>query len=230
MKTVTLFRHAWVAHSSLNAASSLSNSYFSWQEFFACLQNYEKRLVASSCLSVRPFVRPSILKKQLGSHWTDSHWIWCWSIFRKSVQRVRASLKSGESNEYFAWGPIYLFWSYLAQFFFDLDMFQPNVVEKIQTHILCSITFFFYENPVVYEKLRKKYCRAVQATDDMAHPHCMLIRKATVTLSEYVIRIAFPLQQWFHERSLTLRWLMSYIYGAPILDISRSHTTTQHSR
>jgi len=29
---------------------------------------------------------------------------------------------------------------------------------------------------------------------------------------------------------LTLRWLMSCIYGAPILDVSRSHTTTQHSR
>ena len=33
-------------------------------------------------------------------------------------------------------------------------------------------------------------------------------------------------QQW----ALTLRRLMSYIYGAPILDVSRSHTTTQHSR
>ena len=31
-------------------------------------------------------------------------------------------------------------------------------------------------------------------------------------------------------KSLTLRWIMSYIYGAPILDVSRSHTTTQHSR
>ena len=29
---------------------------------------------------------------------------------------------------------------------------------------------------------------------------------------------------------LTLRLLMSYIYGAPILDVSRSHTTTYHSR
>ena len=29
---------------------------------------------------------------------------------------------------------------------------------------------------------------------------------------------------------LTLRRLMSYIYGAPILDVSRSHTMTQHSR
>ena len=31
-------------------------------------------------------------------------------------------------------------------------------------------------------------------------------------------------------KSLTIRLLMSYIYGAPIIDVSRSHTTTQHSR
>jgi len=33
-------------------------------------------------------------------------------------------------------------------------------------------------------------------------------------------------------KSLTLRLLMSYIciYGAPILDVSRSYTTTHHSR
>jgi len=31
-------------------------------------------------------------------------------------------------------------------------------------------------------------------------------------------------------KSLTFRLLMSYIYGAPILDVSRSHTTTRHSR
>ena len=30
-------------------------------------------------------------------------------------------------------------------------------------------------------------------------------------------------------KSLTHRLLISYIYGAPILDVSRSHTTTQHS-
>ena len=31
-------------------------------------------------------------------------------------------------------------------------------------------------------------------------------------------------------KSLTIRLLMSYIYGSPILDVSRSHTTTHHSR
>ena len=36
--------------------------------------------------------------------------------------------------------------------------------------------------------------------------------------------------QTVRSTPLTLRLLMSYIYGAPILDVSRSHTTTQHSR
>ena len=31
-------------------------------------------------------------------------------------------------------------------------------------------------------------------------------------------------------KSLTLRLLMSYIYGTHILDVSRSHTTKHHSR
>jgi len=35
---------------------------------------------------------------------------------------------------------------------------------------------------------------------------------------------------YYAHKGLTLRRLMSYIYGAPILDVSRSHTTTQHSR
>jgi hypothetical protein len=40
----------------------------------------------------------------------------------------------------------------------------------------------------------------------------------------------FPHVSRIRVKSLTLRLLMSYIYEAPILDVSRSHTTTQHSR
>jgi len=36
--------------------------------------------------------------------------------------------------------------------------------------------------------------------------------------------------KWKAVVILTFRRLMLYIYGAPILDVSRSHTTTQHSR
>ena len=53
------------------------------------------------------------------------------------------------------------FLSYLAQFFLEWEMFQTNVVDKIKTHILCSVAFFFFENHGVYEKMwKKKYFRA----------------------------------------------------------------------
>ena len=42
-------------------------------------------------------------------------------------------------------------------------MFETKFVEKIKTHILCSVTFF-YENRAVYEIMWKKYCRAGQTT------------------------------------------------------------------
>jgi hypothetical protein len=47
-----------------------------------------KRLLASSCLPVRPSVR----MEQLGSHRTDFHEIWCMNIFRKSVEKIQVTL------------------------------------------------------------------------------------------------------------------------------------------
>jgi len=52
-------------------------------------------------------------------------------------------------------------------------MFQTKVVEKIKTHISCSITFF-QESCRLRDNV-EKYCTAEQATDDnMAHAHFML--------------------------------------------------------
>ena len=42
--------------------------------------------------------------------------------------------------------------------------------------------------------------------------------------------VYFPVKTKKKMVHLTLRVLMSYIYGAPILDVSRSHTTAHHSR
>jgi hypothetical protein len=53
------------------------------------------------------------------------------------------------------------------------------------------------------------HCRAGQATDvNIIRPIRIVIwiSKATHKHSEYVILIAFPLQQWLHERSLILRY------------------------
>jgi len=41
------------------------------------------------------------------------------------------------------------FWSYLAEFFLELEMFQAKLVQKITKHILHSI--FFSEGRDVYE-------------------------------------------------------------------------------
>ena len=65
------------------------------------------------------------------------------------------------------------FWSYLAQFFLEWEMFQTNVVEKLKTRILCSVTIF-RKSRRLWENV-EKYCRAGQATDDnMVHAYCML--------------------------------------------------------
>ena len=42
-------------------------------------------------------------------------------------------------------------WCYLAELVFKCKVFQTRVVEKIKTHILCSINIFFSENGVGYE-------------------------------------------------------------------------------
>ena len=60
--------------------------------------------------------------------------------------------------------------------------------------------------------------------------------KYTYLVSKLKLHISLILMVWCSGNLLTvysfltLRRLMSYIYGAPILDVSRSHTTTQHSR
>jgi len=61
----------------------------------------------------------------------------------------------------------------------------------------------------------KKYGRSGQANDDniaRSMRYACWTTNATDTHSEYVIHIAFPLQQWLHERASMLRY--TYIsYG-----------------
>jgi len=66
-------------------------------------------------------------------------------------------------------------WSYLAQFLLERKTFQAKVVEKIKTHIFCSICLYvFFLKPAIYDNVEECY-RAEQATDDnMAHAHSVL--------------------------------------------------------
>ena len=68
----------------------------------------------------------------------------------------------------------------------------------------------------------KKYCRAGQATDDNIIRRMRIacwIPKATNINSEYVILIAFPLQQWLRERATVLR----YTYIAFLVIFMQDH-------
>ena len=73
--------------------------------FYLLLCNFLKhfrrfRKIAKSYYWLR-HVRPPVCMEQLGSHWTDFHEIWYLRFFRKSVQKIQVSLKSGKNKGYF---------------------------------------------------------------------------------------------------------------------------------
>jgi hypothetical protein len=62
---------------------------------------------------------------------------------------------------------------YLSNFFLEWEIFRTKFVEKFETHILCSVTFFLKFCPL-WDNV-EKYCRDGETTvGNMAHPHFML--------------------------------------------------------
>jgi len=91
-----------------------------------------------------------------------------------------------------------------------------QIKEKVYNHTQCLLHKTFLNGPEKNKFFEHKtQCNEnIKITFIYEFQFCIL-----TTMSYFTI---FQL--------LTLRLLMSYIYGAPILDVSRSHTTTQHSR
>jgi len=88
-------------------------------------------------------------------------------------------------------------------------MFQAKVVKKIKTHFLCSVSFY-----------RKLCLNEVEPDRPQMKILCMCIAcwipKATNTHSEYLILLAFLLEQWWHKRFsmlcyITLPLLLLYV-------------------
>jgi hypothetical protein len=103
----------------------------------------------------------------------------------------------------------YTFLILFRSFLLRMKEFQTNVVEKIKTRILYSVTFFFQKSCYLWDNV-EKYSRAGQSTDDniirrMRFP-CW-ITKATKTHRGFIVLIAFLLQQWLHERASMLRFM-----------------------
>ena len=89
---------------------------------------------------VRPSVHPSVRMQQLGFHWTDVDEIWFFIFSQKSVEEIQFSLKSCKNNGYLH-EDVFKFMIISRWIFLRIRNILNYVVEKIKTHILCSVTF-----------------------------------------------------------------------------------------
>jgi hypothetical protein len=77
----------------------------------------------------------------------------------------------------------------------------------------------------IYEKLQppspELFIKEFNPLNPKLNPICYLL----ALLAHHFLHVSR-----IRVKSLTLRLVISYIYGTPILDVSTSHTTTQHGR
>jgi hypothetical protein len=141
--------------------------------------------------------------EQLGSHWTDFSWNLTFEYFLKNYPENSSFIKIGQELRVLYMKTNIHFWSSLAQFFLEKDMFHSKNVGEIKTQILCAIIFF---NRAVYETMWWNIVKQgrPQMTIWRMRVACW-IHNATDTQAEYVIQTAFPLQQRLHERPSMLR-------------------------
>jgi hypothetical protein len=133
------------------------------------------RKIAKSDYWLRPSVRLSIYPHgTIGSHLRDFHEIWYLRIFRKSDEKIQVSLNSYQNKEYFTGRPIYIV-DHIS-LILTMKSISDKISEKLETHILCSVTFFFFENRSVYEIMWKKKSIVARGRprDKRAHAHYML--------------------------------------------------------
>jgi len=137
----------WVARKTVGCSAFC----FAYRTTTGYSQNYETWIVTSLCLSlcpsvrlsVRPFIFPSAHPHGTTQPPLDWFSLNSISISRKCMRqfnwhctptRITCTLHEDE----------YTYFIIFRSFFFlECEMFQTKFVEKIKTHILCSITFFF---------------------------------------------------------------------------------------
>ena len=114
---------------------------FRW---LALSENCEKRLLASSCLSVRPStclsVCLSVRMEQLGSHWTDFNENLYSSSFQKSVQKIHVWLKSDKNNGYFTSRFMYI--NDNISLILRMGNISYIFIEKFNTHFIFLLIYF----------------------------------------------------------------------------------------
>ena len=114
-------------------------------------------------------------------------------------------------------------WQYLAEFFLEWEVFQIKVIEKIQIHLLRSITFFrkscrlwdnvetiWWSQDMLLKiwRLNVAYWIISKHTPELVHPH-----PPTYTRTEYM-------QYWLLSTAKIVSWrrLWFHVYVYPNLN------------
>ena len=97
-----------------------------------------------------------------------------------------------------------------------------RVATQLQLNISYHIISYQHIVTLSLQKLVRIVSLQINPLSSELNPICYLLALLGAHHFLHVSRIRVKLS--------TFRLLMSYVYGAPILDVSRSHTTTQHSR
>ena len=166
-----------------------------------CLQNFEKQLLTSSCLSVCLSVRQSPWDKSAPTGWNCVIFVY----FSKICQENTSFIKVWQEQRLLYNGDQYIF-SIIS---WSVPLRMRNVSDKgrrenRKKHILCSITFFFRKSCRLWDHV-EKYCSAGQATIWRMHISCC-IPKNTHTHTLRICNVtALLLQQWLHERASIFR-------------------------
>ena len=105
----------------------------------------------------------------------------------------------------------------LRSFFTEELKRKQNMYTYFPVYSKCFMFSIYWTAPKISHQQRQ-----FSPLNPELNPICYLLALLGARHFLHVSRIRVKL--------LTLRRIMSYIYGAPILDVSRSHTTTQHSR
>jgi hypothetical protein len=113
---------------------------------------------------------------------------------------------------YFTWRPKCVFYLISPNSCYNENVAKKCCWENRHTPFIYN-SFFFRRSCILWDNV-EKYCTAGQATDgNMEHAHHM--PKFTDTHSEYIILIAFPMQQRLYEQALILHYMCIWGWVGP---------------
>jgi hypothetical protein len=89
----------WVTSPTVGASNTVRG--LSCNSFLGAFAKLRK-VTISFVMSVCPYVET----ERLGSHWTDFHELWYFSVLLEPIEQIQVLLKSDKNSRYFTWSPI----------------------------------------------------------------------------------------------------------------------------